>query len=853
MSDPTATSLLLGEVTFNASPPTVQGVTLAGCDGSFGGDHQVLRAGQTVTLQFNLDEKTFAKTPTARVVGLVSRAQSGNGYSPISLWINGHTLAQSVAISPAGWAPAAASFEMPPAFLMPGVNTMVLAVAADAAQNFWLYQFAVDLTSGPYMGASLSANLQVSPVALDTGLTVTANSGNFVGDHTEFWQNDVFTVTFALADTNARNDEVHIRVLGLVSQGNGPGFAPISVTFNGQVLVIDFTMPGGGWAPAWAEFRAPAEMCVAGVNTVTLTVAGNTQTSLWLYRLMVERSEFYQSLGQADFSVSPPAATNLTVTTNDGTFAGDHILLDGGNVVSVSFNAPMQTLLLVEFDGLVAQSDGTGYAPVTLSINGTSFIASYTALGGGWAYSENCFLVPPQLVAHGVNQISLQVTDDATTVFWLRALRVRSLLNGPAVRREMATAAPCYRSLNQISSMPLLWVAMRASSALGIVDGIVSLAGSSTLTEAVSVLNSAADDLSWVQTAVTAALASGPLVMAGVTITPNTPQASAVNAFLAYAIGRCQQESQRLGCIQQNAPLNFTYTYGCDVTAAVAARLAQVTAPVPSGGIFQFTDQATNSIYTYPSADGAAQLRSVYCLALQAEIVSQALTDAETAAQQVLALATQSTSITATPGIAFLAGLLVAVIAVGVYNVLQGFIQTSQSTKAVNSGNFPMNWYGWASDWADMVNYNWQSIPSIGYLKSGNVYSVYSPSGRVDQPLAGTSLFDAYYNYVYISASDYPIRLSKKNPSYSPSGEIMHSQLAGGLNVDCAGEIQFADGKFRHINTNSGHYYKDDDWNACRTRFADALAAMGYDTSGLTLGQYFGADLADLYPVIPPA
>lgn len=850
--DPTATSLLLGQATFNTSPPAVQGVTMGPCGGTFATDHQNLAGGDSVTIQFILDQKTFAKTPTGRVAGLVSRSDSSNGFAPVTLTINGHVLAQSIVVSPAGWAPESASFEMPPAYLMPGVNTLVLTVDANATEYFWLYQLAVDLTSGPYVGPSLGANLQVSPVALDPGLTLVSNSGSLSGDHSVFWGGGVFSVSFTLTDANARNDEVRVRVFGLVSQAPGGGFAPISVMFNGQALVIDFTMPGGGWTPNWVEFLIPAEMCVAGTNTVALTVSGSAQTAFWLYRVVVQKSEFYQSLGLADFSVSPATASNLTITQNDGTFASDHLNLASGNTVTVSFNAPLEGLLVMEFDALVAQSNGPGYGPVTLSINGAPFVANYTVLGGGWAYSETAFLIPPQLVVVGANQISLQVVNGATTYFWLRALRIRSLINGPAVRREMATAAPCYRSLNQIGSVPLLWVAARASSALGVVSGIATLAGSGVLAQAVTTLNAAADDLTWVQNAVTAALAGGPLTMAGVTITPNTPQATGLNAFLTYAIGRCQQESQRLGCIQQNAPLNFTYTYGCNVTAAVAARLAQVTAVVASGSTFQFTDQSTNSSYSFATAALAAQKRTVYCLALQAEIVSQALADAEAAAQQVLALATQQASGQAKLEVGLLAGFLVAVIAVSIYSVLQGFVQTAQSTTAANGGNYPMNWNGWLTDWADMINYNWQSIPGIGYLKPGDVYSVYTPEGRVDQSLAGTVMFGAYYNYVYISASDHPIRLSPKNPSVSPPGEIMHSQLAGGLNVDCAGEIQFADGKFRHINANSGHYYKNGDWNACMAQFKTALAAMGYDTSGVTTGQYFGPDLEDLYPVVPP-
>ncbi|KAJ9165349.1 hypothetical protein NKR19_g449 [Coniochaeta hoffmannii] len=509
-SDPTATGLELGLASFATNPPTATGLTVTTCDGVFDGNHIALSAGKGVTFLFSLDQSTFTKTPTLRVFGLASRNDPTVGNSPITLTVNGRAIVSDYAMPGQGWGPENASFQIPPAYLVPGTNAATLQVAPDAAQNFCLYQLAVDLTPGPYTGDTLEANLRTNPVTLSPGLSVSANSaGGFVNGCSYYPAGGALSVVFSLTDANARNDEVRIKLTGLVSRnGDQVGHAPISVTMNGQNVLADYTVPGNGWAPTPFEIRPPAELCVPGPNTVTVSVASDATTSLWLYDLVIQKAEDYQSLGTADFTTQPPSATGLTIDRFEGRSDYNRLDLDSGNVVEVTFNSPMPMLTMFEFDALVARAAGRdGYAPITVTVNGTSIINDYTIAGDGWNYTESCFMLPPALVRTGANQISIQVSQHSRTLLWLRAMRVRALLNGPAVRRELATSVPCYRAHGQISSVPLMLLICRPSSALGIVSSINEFAGNATITEAIGILDSAADDMIWMQSAITAALA----------------------------------------------------------------------------------------------------------------------------------------------------------------------------------------------------------------------------------------------------------------------------------------------------------------------------------------------------------
>ena len=254
----------------------------------------------------------------------------------------------------------------------------------------------------------------------------------------------------------------------------------------------------------------------------------------------------------------------------------------------------------------------------------------------------------------------------------------------------------------------------------------------------------------------------------------------------------------------------------------------------------------------FADAATAQAKRDSYLVLLQARIVADALSRVEGDSKTLVRMALQSSPTDLDKpeiGDPTLVGPFVAAVSVPVYGIYTGYKLTNESSSARAAANFPMNWHNYTHGWEQIISYDWQNTRDVGYLKPGNIYSVCTdPGQRVDKPIddeGGHS--GAYYNYVYTAGDAHPIRLSPKNPSLSPPGEIYHSQLAGGLNVSCAGELQFCEGKFRYVNTASGHYYKlESDWNLCKQAFIQALAAMGYDVSEIGDGYYTDAYLRQL-------
>lgn len=427
-TDTAAIGLVLGAAVFNTSPPTAQGLSISALGGSPAGDHQRLGNNDAVTVQFNLDADAFTKTLAVRVNGLVSRNGNQEGFSPISLQVNGGQIVSGFTMPGGGFGPQDAIFPIPAALLKAGPNALQLQVAGNAQTFFWLYGLEIDFVSGPYVGKALAANLRVSPVALSPGLSITTNGGSFAGDHYKYAQNTSFGLQFSLTDLGPAA-QVSVALYGLVSRnGNQDGYSPISLIFNGKPILADYTVPGGGFGPQWVEVAVPAELCVSGANTIVMTVSPDATTFFWLYDFAVSKGQFYTPVATADFSVSPPKTNQLTVSQNDGSFAGDHVKIAQNGVVSVTYQAASASAaLMIEFDGLVSRNGNQdGNAPVSLSVNGTQIIANYVVPGGGFGYQANDFVVPPQLVKAGANTFSLQVASTGTTYFWLRGMAVRT-------------------------------------------------------------------------------------------------------------------------------------------------------------------------------------------------------------------------------------------------------------------------------------------------------------------------------------------------------------------------------------------------------------------------------------------
>ena len=88
------------------------------------------------------------------------------------------------------------------------------------------------------------------------------------------------------------------------------------------------------------------------------------------------------------------------------------------------------------------------------------------------------------------------------------------------------------------------------------------------------------------------------------------------------------------------------------------------------------------------------------------------------------------------------------------------------------------------------------------------------------------------YNYVYFAHSK-ELRLWEESP-YTED-RYYHSWLAGGKNVDCAGEIATYEGRIISVNAETGHYYKTpiNEFNQCALEVQNEIRRLGYDLSDL--------------------
>jgi hypothetical protein len=132
-------------------PPQPNKVTLVKNDTQFRGDHSILGNNGRVVIEFNLPAGYLEKAKAAMVtvVGLVSRLEPDEGYSPISLLFNNKTFISEYAMPGAGYSPNTSIFQVPPKLLTEGKNTFTLQVVSDARSYFWLYSLAFDLNPIP--------------------------------------------------------------------------------------------------------------------------------------------------------------------------------------------------------------------------------------------------------------------------------------------------------------------------------------------------------------------------------------------------------------------------------------------------------------------------------------------------------------------------------------------------------------------------------------------------------------------------------------------------------------------------------------------------------------------------------
>jgi hypothetical protein len=543
----------------------------------------------------------------------------------------------------------------------------------------------------------------------------------------------------------------------------------------------------------------------------------------------------------------------VTVSTQNVQSSGDHLAVNTNGSITVGFSHFGGLPLFVEVNALVSRlSTGPGYAPFSLSLNGTAFVTDYTVPGGGYGYADNVFVVPGALVRDGANQLVLSV-GSSQSFLWVRAVELLAIFDGPNYSTSLGTAATSYSARNDINQVPLAFLLAYPSAMLTTLDRVLEMDDSLTLHAAIAAMQQMTQFWPWIVQQVTSALSAGSLQLSDTTISSGTQAAADLLNVVGYVTTRGAQELDRLLAIDHGKPATLDYTRGANVEPLIQARLAQIGPVQPAGTAFAFTDDATGTTYTFATATVAANKRTAYAGLIRCGIVQANLEQVDAS------LARLAAGVPSPEAIAFLPAIAIALVAIGIYALASQYLISQSLPPAEGPKAYKMNWHGWIDDWTSPISYGWWDIPGAGYLKPGNVWNVRLPDGtRADESLASQAPgqnfgpIGGYFNYVWLPGDAYPLRLSYKNPALSPPGETYHSQLAGGAAVGCAGEIQFADGYFRLINTSSGHYYKTEpDWNRCRQQVIDAIAAMGYDMSKVGASAYTGLDLAfiDDFPV----
>ena len=130
----------------------------------------------------------------------------------------------------------------------------------------------------------------------------------------------------------------------------------------------------------------------------------------------------------ADFTTQSPQLSNMKLLRNDSSFQDNHSVIDGNGQVVIAFpaHANMKTVTIV-IRGLISQSspNQSGFAPINLLCNGQVIVSNYIMPGNGFAPDTTSIQIPGGDLASGTNQIELQVTQDAQTLFWLYRLEVQ--------------------------------------------------------------------------------------------------------------------------------------------------------------------------------------------------------------------------------------------------------------------------------------------------------------------------------------------------------------------------------------------------------------------------------------------
>ncbi|CAL9422856.1 hypothetical protein SUDANB121_01905 [Nocardiopsis dassonvillei] len=147
----------------------------------------------------------------------------------------------------------------------------------------------------------------------------------------------------------------------------------------------------------------------------------------------------------ADLSADPARLSNATVKYEDGRFGGDHLKLDAGGAVRFDFGLDAGGRIaeaILTVTALVSRNGpASGYAPMTVLVNGEPVASRMTVPGGGDLPQDCVFAVPGALLRPGRNRVTVRSGADARTLLWLYRITFDPVHERGLSARAMGAAA----------------------------------------------------------------------------------------------------------------------------------------------------------------------------------------------------------------------------------------------------------------------------------------------------------------------------------------------------------------------------------------------------------------------------
>lgn len=110
----------------------------------FAGSHVALSAGGSVALEFEVADPEDVPQVTLTVTALVSKLGSDLGYAPMSVLMQGETVAEDLTVPGGGDLPQDNVFAVPGRLLKPGTNTLEIRSSDKSGSMLWLYRITLD-------------------------------------------------------------------------------------------------------------------------------------------------------------------------------------------------------------------------------------------------------------------------------------------------------------------------------------------------------------------------------------------------------------------------------------------------------------------------------------------------------------------------------------------------------------------------------------------------------------------------------------------------------------------------------------------------------------------------------------